>query len=192
MMNDVINNIYEEVKRRTLSESNIYGTESWEHHLELVYKIAIKNYKKYNADYEIVALASLLHDIASVTNAEYIEKHHILGAKIAEELLSKEGVEPEKIERIKKCILNHRGSVVMEKTTPEEICISDSDAIAHFYSIPSLFRLAYVVKKLNVNEGIDFVSKKLERSYNKLSDIGKKIVKKQYEIAKNLLLKVEI
>lgn len=191
-MNDIINKIYDEVKKRTLSESNVYGIDSWEHHLELVYKIATKNYKKYNADYEIVALASLLHDIASVTNAKYTEEHHIWGAKIAEELLIKEGVDSEKIKRIKKCILNHRGSVLMEKNTSEEICISDSDAIAHFYSIPSLLKLAYVVKKLSVDEGIEFVSKKLERSYEKLSDIGKKIVKNKYEVSKTILSKVEM
>lgn len=189
MENEIITKIYEEVKRRCLLPTNAYGIGAWDHHIELVYKIATKNYKEYNADYEIIALSSLLHDIASVTNKEYTEEHHIIGAKIAEELLKEYNLEEEKIQHIKKCILNHRGSRLVKKITPEEICVSDSDAMAHFYSIPSLLRMVYVEKQMSIDDGADFVYKKLERSYNKLSEKGKEIILPQYEAAKTLLLK---
>lgn len=189
MENEIITKIYEEVKRRCLLPTNAYGIGAWDHHIELVYKIATKNYKEYNADYEIIALSSLLHDIASVTNKEYTEEHHIIGAKIAEELLKEYNLEEEKIQHIKKCILNHRGSRLVKKITPEEICVSDSDAMAHFYSIPSLLRMVYVEKQMSIEDGADFVYKKLERSYNKLSEKGKEIILPQYEAAKTLLLK---
>lgn len=79
----------------------------------------------------------------------------------------------------------------MKKTTPEEICIADSDAMAHFYSIPSLLSMVYVEKKLSIDEGATFVLNKLNRSYNKLSDQGKELVKERYEAAKLLLEKKE-
>ena len=88
---------------------------------------------------------------------------------------------------IKKCILNHRGSRLVEKHSPEEICIADSDAMAHFYSIPSLLSMVYREKNLSIDEGSKFVMDKLDRSYNKMSDKGKKLVKKQYASAKDIL-----
>ena len=69
-MEEIIEIIYKEVKRRCLLPTNAYGIGAWDHHIKLVYEIAIDIYKQYGAEYDIVALASLLHDIASVTNKE--------------------------------------------------------------------------------------------------------------------------
>lgn len=79
----------------------------------------------------------------------------------------------DKIKLVKLCILNHRGSVLREKTTKEEICLADADAISHFDTVPSLFYLAYVQRKLNIDDGVEFVKSKLERSYNKMSQASK-------------------
>ena len=81
---EIIKEVYDEVRRRCEAPSNAYGIGAWTHHIELVYKIAIQNHEKYHADYNIVALAALLHDVASVTNKDFTEEHHIIGAKLAE------------------------------------------------------------------------------------------------------------
>ena len=188
-MNEIIKEIYDEVKNRCMLPSNAYGIGAWDHHIELVYKIATEICGEYNADPNIVALAALLHDVASVTNKEYTEEHHIIGAKIAQDILSKYDLSSEQIEQIKKCILNHRGSRLVEKTTPEEVCIADADAMAHFYSVPSLLRMVYVEKNMSIDEGALFVYNKLQRSYNKLSEKGKEIITPQYEASKILLMK---
>lgn len=142
-IDDVITNIYNEVKRRCELPSNVYGIGAWD--------------------------------------------HHIIGASIAEKFLIKVGYPKDKIDLVKKCILNHRGSKLMEKTSPEEVCIADCDAMAHFYSVPSLLSMVYREKKLGIDEGSKFVLDKLERSYNKMSDRGKQLVKKQYDSAKDIL-----
>ncbi len=179
--------IYTEVKQRCMSLSNAYGIGAWDHHIKIVYELAKKYAVEYGADLEIVSLAALLHDIASVTDVGFTEEHHIIGADIAEGLLLEQNYPIEKIELVKKCILNHRGSVLMDKTTPEEICIADSDAMAHFYSIPSLLSMVYREKGLSIDEGSKFVLDKLDRSYNKMSEKGKTLVKKRYENAKDIL-----
>lgn len=132
------NKIYLIVKERCEQPTNAYGIGAWDHHIKVVYELAKKYSEEYEADTEIVALAALLHDIASVTSSDYTEEHHIIGAQIAEEILMRENYPIERIELIKRCILNHRGSRLVDKTSPEEICVADADAMAHFYSIPSL------------------------------------------------------
>ncbi len=189
IMNEIINEIYEEVKRRCMLPSNAYGIGAWDHHIKLVYQIAIEISQEYGADPNIVAIAALLHDIASVTDKSYTEEHHIIGAHIAEELLTNYQISKSDIELIKKCILNHRGSRLVKKTTPEEICLADADAMAHFYSVPSLLRMVYVEKNMSIDEGAEFVYNKLQRSYNKLSDKGKEIILPHYQASRILLLK---
>lgn len=191
-MQEIINEIYEEVKRRCSLPSNFYGVGAWDHHIEIVYQIAKNNAKLYGANQDIVSLAALLHDIASVTNKDYTEEHHLIGAEIAEELLQKYNLTQEQITLIKKCILNHRGSRLMTKNSPEEICLADADAMAHFYSIPSLLEMVYVEKKLSIDDGAEFVINKLKRSYNKLSPQGKKIVSSRYKAALLVLKKPDI
>ena len=191
-MQEIINEIYEEVKRRCSLPSNFYGVGAWDHHIEIVYQIAKNNAKLYGANQDIVSLAALLHDIASVTNKDYTEEHHLIGAEIAEELLQKYNLTQEQITLIKKCILNHRGSRLMTKNSPEEICLADANAMAHFYSIPSLLEMVYVEKKLSIDDGAEFVLNKLKRSYNKLSPQGKKIVSSRYKAALLVLKKPDI
>ena len=189
-MEKVIDEVYNEVKNRCLMPSNAYGIGAWDHHILLVYKIAIKNYASYGANRDIVSLAALLHDIASVTNKDFTKEHHVIGASIAEDILSKYNLQRDQIELIKKCILNHRGSRLVDKTTPEEICVADADAMAHFYSVPSLLRMVYVEKQMAIDEGAEFVLNKLERSYNKLSEAGKELIEDERKSAKILLKKL--
>lgn len=188
-MDNIINEIYDEVKKRCMLPSNTYGIGAWDHHIALVYKIALDICRDYKANPNIVALGALLHDVAAVTDKAYAKEHHIIGAQIAEELLTPFQIKKEDLELIKKCILNHRGSRLAIKNTLEEICVADADAMAHFYSVPSLLRMVYVEKKMNIDDGALFVYNKLERSYNKLSDKGKEIILPHYQASKILLLK---
>ena len=47
--------------------------------------------------------------------------------------------------------------------------------------------MVYREKEMSIDEGSKFVMEKLNRSYNKMSEKGKKLVKKQYEAAKDIL-----
>jgi len=179
--------MYNEVKYRCEQPTNTYGIGAWDHHIKIVYELAKKNANEYGANLEIVAIAALLHDIASVTDVRFTEEHHIIGAEIAEQLLLAENYPIEKIYLVKKCILNHRGSRLVDKTTPEEICIADSDAMAHFYSIPSLLSMVYREKGMSIDDGSKFVMDKLDRSYNKMSDKGRELVRGKYKAAKKIL-----
>ena len=157
------------------------GYDFWNEHIKYVVENAIKLAQKYEADVEIVELGALLHDIAMPS--EYGERslHHIYGAEIAEQLLTELKFPKERIEKVKNCVLNHRGSIDRPRNTIEEQCVADADVIAHFDCIPSLFSLAYKEMNLSALDGKEYVKKKLERDYNKLSSRTKEILKDRYK-----------
>ena len=72
-MKKIIKEIYNEVENRCMADTNAYGIGAWDHHIKTVYEIATSICEEYNADYNIVALSALLHDIASVTDKELTE-----------------------------------------------------------------------------------------------------------------------
>jgi len=179
---NMIEKIKEDIKRRCESPNNFFGDGSYEH-IESVAKNAVELAKLYHADVEVCEIAGWLHDIASITDYKLYENHHIHGADMAEKILRSYDYPADKIELVKLCILNHRGSVLKEKTTKEEICVADADAISHYDTLPSLFYLAFVQRKLNIDDGLEFVKSKLERSYNKMS----KESKEYYQDKRNMI-----
>ena len=177
MRNDIIEFLKQEVYSRARKTENKFGLGAY-YHIEAVAKNAEILADRYNADKEEVIIAAWLHDIASITDYNLYEEHHIYGAKIAQEILQK--FDYDKIELVKKCIINHRGSIVNEKLTVEEKIVADADAISHFDSIPSLLYLAYVNKCMDIENGANFVKNKLQRSFNKLSEESKEFYSQKY------------
>lgn len=173
--------VKEELLKRTKAFKEKDGYDFWEDHIQYVVKNSIQLAEKYGADREIVELGALLHDIAMPSEVGPREEHHIYGAQIAEELLTEYRYPKEKIERVKACVLNHRGSKDLPRNTIEEECVADADVLAHFDCIPSLFHLAFKEKGLDTKEGTEFLKKKLERDYNKLSNRTREIMKDRYQ-----------
>ena len=143
--------------------------------------------QKYGADKEIVMIASWLHDIASVTDHDLYEDHHIYGAEIAYGLLTQLSYDRSKIPLVQACIKNHRGSVCLDRNSIEELCVTDADAISHFDSIPSLLYLVYAERKMNYEDGKRYVKEKLERSFGKLSAQSKEYYRNKYQQAMEIL-----
>jgi uncharacterized protein len=184
---DIIKQVRQIVKKACLSPNNIYGDSSWDFHIKSVVFWGKKLAKELSSDQELIELACLLHDIAAVSDKKYIENHHIDGARMADEILNKFEYPRDRIEIIKKCVLNHRGSTKLARSSLEEQIVADADAMSHIEQSKSLLRLAYSGKHLGVKEGADWVLKKLERSWNKMSPLARDMIKEKYILIKNYL-----
>ncbi|MBT5022339.1 HD domain-containing protein [Candidatus Woesearchaeota archaeon] len=183
----MIKEITELVKTACKKETNYFGYGIWKYHIINVVKYAKLMAKKTNANEEVVEIAALLHDYASIINYDYYKDHHIHGAVEAEKILSQFDYPQDKIDLVKECIISHRGSKVEQKQSKEALCVADADAMAHFDSIGSLYYLAFFSHKLNIDESNKWLIEKLERSWNKLSPNGKSIIKDKYEASKLIL-----
>lgn len=177
-------NITEKVKKFVEDEckkpTSKYGYEPFLFHFPFVVKYSEELASELGADKEIVCLAAWLHDIGSIIYGR--EDHHITGAKIAEKKLKELNYPPEKIELIKKCILNHRGSKNHERKSLEEKIISDADAMNCFDTIPGIFKAAFVYENLNQAEAKKSIKRKPENKWKQLYfENSKEIIKPKYE-----------
>ena len=152
----------------------------WNEHIKYVYEESLKLADEYNADKEIVALGSLLHDIALINKIGDRKDHHINGEIIAREVLTNLEYDETKKERVLKCVYNHRSS--KNATTIEELCVGDADILAHFDNIPMLFNSAYNRNNVSLNEVREWMKNAFEKDYNDLSDKTKEVFKEKYDL----------
>ena len=192
-MNGGYMNIIELVKEYVLEKSNEYKINSndnydfWNEHIKYVYEESIKLAEEYNANFEIVSLGALLHDIALINRIGDRKDHHINGAMIAKELLKKMNYDTSKMNRVLKCIYNHRSSRNAESI--EEICVADADILAHFDNIPMLFNSAFIRNRVNLNEVREWMKNAFEEDYNDLSDNTKEMFREKYELILRIVIK---
>ena len=185
--------IITEVKQYVLKRIEEYRINSddhydfWNEHIKYVYEESIKLAKIYNADIEIVSLGALLHDIALINNIGDRKEHHINGEKIAKDVLEDLNCDKGKINRVLKCVYNHRSSRNAESI--EETCVADADILAHFDNIPMLFNSAFVRNKVNLNEIRDWMRNTFEKDYNDLSEKTKDIFKEKYSQICEIIIK---
>lgn len=184
---EMIQAIADLVEDACRSSSNIFGYGIWSHHIVYVVKYAKLLAEKLSADMEIVEIAALLHDYAGIKDSSMEEEHHIYGAIEAERILLQFGYPGERLEKVKECILSHRGSVPSERTTPEAECIASADAMSHVLQVHSLLYLAYARQGMDIDEGKQWVLDKIERSMKKLCPEAREMVKEYYSKVKAVL-----
>lgn len=141
----------------------------------------------FKVDAQIVEIASLLHDYASVKDNSLYEDHHIHGPVEAEKILKRLGYPLEKIEAVKRAIAGHRTGVAVEKRSVEADCLANADAKTHIEKMPSLLYLAYMQHGMGIDEGAAWVRAKLERSWSKLRPDVQELVRVEYEAILKIL-----
>lgn len=174
---EIINrsNAFEEQTKGTKDEYNIYRE-----HIQYVYKYVKLLSENKNVDKEVLELSALLHDIAMTDKSLDRSKHNEYGSEMAETLLRENNYPEDKIQFVKKCILNHSSKRAEFRTTEEEKILVDADGLSHFDSINNLYNLAHNVMELNDEDTIKFIQDKLTRDYNEISDELKYLVDDKY------------
>ena len=129
----------------------------------------------------------MLHDIALINKVGDRKDHHINGEKIAKEILENFGYAEDKMNRVLKCVYNHRSSKNAE--TIEEICVADADILAHFDNIPMLFNSAFVRNKVSLNEIREWMKNTFEKDYNDLSEMTRKLFNEKYKQICDIVIK---
>lgn len=178
MQQEIINrsNTFEEQTKGTKDEYNIYRE-----HIQYVYKYVVLLSENKNVDREVLKLSALLHDIAMTDRSLDRTNHNEYGSVIAEQLLRENNYPEDKLQLVKKCILNHSSKRVEFRTTEEERILVDADGLSHFDSINNLYSLAHNVMELNDEDTIKFIQDKLTKDYNEISEDLKYLIQEKYD-----------
>ncbi|MEM0372257.1 MAG: HD domain-containing protein [archaeon] len=113
------------VKKIVEKELRKNGDHDYSHTMR-VYANAMKIAKKEKCDPEIVALASLLHDISE---GEGHRMHHLSSAKRAREILTELKCPERVISGVERAVLAHRFSMPPEPSTIEAKIVQDADRL---------------------------------------------------------------
>jgi uncharacterized protein len=167
-------------------KKQIWDWNFWRYHVSLVVKNAQLLAKKLGANGEVVELAALLHDIGAIKFGK--ENHENTGALEAEKILKKLNYPQQTINEVKYCIKAHRGSSKKKPRSLEAEIIRNADAMAHFDTVPSLFRAALILKKNNLKQAQQWFLEKIERDWNQKLTISeaRKMMEKKYKAISSL------
>ena len=171
------------VEAACAAESNIGGYGIWTHHITEVARNGKRLAPLFEADAEVVEIAALLHDYASVKDEALYAEHHIHGPVEAEKILTRLGYPPARIDAVKHAIAAHRASVRVERRSPEAVCLANADAMTHIEQVPSLMHLVFVQHGMGIDEGAAWVHAKLQRSWAKLHPDVQALCRDKYEAA---------
>lgn len=191
-----IDQIEQEIKAKVLDMAKDSPLDwFFDFHLKEVVLAAQDLLKEYpEADRDVVILASWLHDLGHLRAKTLAEvdlvkpDHHIVGAKMAEEILKKYNLEKQILEKISRSIICHRAKDPYQPQTIEEKIVAVADTLSHFHSI---FFLVYF--KVYPTETLDkYVVKqkeKLARDWRDLALLPKAqdLARKRYEIIYQML-----
>jgi uncharacterized protein len=186
---NTVNKIKKFVEGECKKPSSKYGYEPFSNHFIPAIKYAeklISTFSVKKPDREVILISVWLHDIGSIVYGR--EDHHITGAKIAEEKLKELKFPIEKIELVKKCIYNHRGSQQNKRESIEEKIVAEADTLSNFDNLPGIFKAAFIYENKTQDEARKSVREKLERKYQQLHfEESKELIKPKIEAVKLLL-----
>ena len=167
--------LFEEKTKGTKEEYNLYSE-----HVRYVHRYIQQLSEGSGADREVLELSALLHDISMTDGSLDRSRHNEYSASIAEELLRQQSFPEDKIQLVKKCILNHSSKRAGYRTTEEEWILVDVDGLSHFDAVRSLYSLAHNVMELNDAEALLFIQDKLTRDYLEISEGLKYLIRDKY------------
>lgn len=183
---DIILKVRTFVEDECKKETSKYGYEPFPFHFTPVVNYAAKLADELGGDKEVILVAAWLHDIGSIIVGR--SNHHITGAKIAEEKLKELNYPIEKIELVKKCILNHRGSQKNNRKSIEEQILAEADTMSAFDNISGIFKAAFIYENLDQAQAIEAVWEKLSNKWNQLHfEKSKILIRPKFEAAMILL-----
>lgn len=156
-MIEKIKDIESEIERRFNKADLDYCGFQWfyRNHLSVVKDTALSLAKIFNADEEIIYLASILHDIGYLIEPK---NHLSSGMKEAKKIMEKNGIGNEIIEKVLYCIEMHDKMIYPK--TPEARIIQIADAISH--TNPNFLSSMKKIKKEKFDDFLKRKTKKIE------------------------------
>jgi putative nucleotidyltransferase with HDIG domain len=179
--------IREFVYRACRRNENVLGPAFFDQHLEVVASCAAALAGSLGADAEIVELAAYLHDISAICDFTTVPEHPRLSAELASRTLLERGYAAESVARVAHSIASHSDPLPIGSAPPEDVCISNADALARILRPAYWLYFAFAVRTSGFAEGRQWLRSLLEKQWLQMVEPAKRLAGEQYGIALDIL-----
>ena len=173
-MEEIINKIKDEAESYF---ENSCPSHDWSH-VERVHNLAVYIGKNENADLFIIRLAALLHDVGRQKEEENPDKfdHAEISAEIAKEIMKKNNLDEETINKVLHCILSHRFRKDNKPETKEAQVLFDADKLDSIGAIGIARAYCWAGnKKLKIYSDKDYLGTGYEKEHSPMTEFAYKL-----------------
>lgn len=181
--------IRDHVLNECRKESNQFTPAFFDEHILVVNDYAKKLAIITGADCEAVEIASYLHDISAVADITTLARHNAASAEWACGILTPLGYPGKSIEMVKKAILTHVSPLKPGSCTPEELCLSNADAMAQITRPTYWLFITYRILKLNYTDGKQWLLQRINNNWNAITEPAREIIAEEYDLVMQCLKK---
>ena len=166
---------------------NVLTASFFDWHLAVVAEYAGRLAAHLSADAEIVQLAAYLHDISAVFDFTTMPNHRKLSAQFATRELLERGYPRDRACIVARAIASHSDPLPIGSASPEEICISNADAVARIVRPAYWLYFASEIRKYGFEDGRRWLRSLIERQWSALIEPAKQLVGERYSGTMNFL-----
>ena len=168
--------IREFVHRACRRKENVFGPSFFDQHLAVVADCATTLAEHLGADVEIVELAAYLHDISAVYDPTTMPNHAKLSADLATRLLLEQGYRQGLVSSVARSIASHSDPLPMGSAYPEEVCLSNADAVARILRPAYWMYFVFGIRKSGFEEGRQRLRSTVEKHWGRPNEPAKELV----------------
>ncbi len=175
------------VRQDCLAESNIFGVSFFDQHLEVVAGYAHDLASPLGADPETVELAAWLHDLSAVRDPATLPDHPRRSAELAFEMLANHGCASALYHGVARAIASHAAPLAPASASPEEVCLSDADALAQIARPAYWLYFAFKVRRLDFEAARAWLLARYEANWKALAEPARALGEERYQLARRVL-----
>ena len=109
------------------------------------------------------------------------------GAEIARGILQEHGYPSERIDRVARCIMSHASPVQMGSGLPEEVCLSNADAMSQITKPVYWLYYVFRVRQFGFTEGREWLRRRVESNWTALIQPARDLIEAEYHQTRELL-----
>ena len=175
------------IRLKCLSPDNRFGTYFFNQHILLVERFALHLCGKLGADRDTVLTAVYFHDIAAITDFSSLAEHPRRGAEMAGDILARDGHDRGWIDSVKRCIETHSVPLALDAGSPEQVCLSNADALSHVANPLYWLYYAFNVRGFDYPAGRKWYGERVNSVWEKLIEPAREMGENHYRFALDLL-----
>lgn len=160
--------------------ANVLGPSFFSQHLAVVAEYGMKLASRLGANLEVVELASYLHDLSAVRDISTLPQHALLSAALATDILAEGGFSLEVIEAVAQAITTHSSPIPIGHGSPEQVCLSNADAIAQIVRPQYWSYFVFGVRRLSFEEGSRWLAERVSTNWAAMIEPARELARDEY------------